>query len=173
MSEMITMKIPTVSKPNQVYYGNRFYSLDEWNKVLRDPALQDAIESKEIKLYITSVYQLLTLIRNDFKRIAPGFVLGYVSNLSTVKDGYIEIETSRDINPVFDAVEMIQKYLYIGAKAGMMSYGFSHRIAAMSKFGYIVESRNIRVRGFGFELPDTRHILENCTYDEYMGRNLK
>ena len=172
MSEIITMKIPTVSKPNQVYYGNRFYSLDEWNKTLRDPALQNKIKSREIKLYSTSVYELLQLIGNNFKRIAPEFVLGYVSNLSTVKDGYIEIETSRDINPVFDAVVMIQKYLYIGAKAGMMSYGSPRRIVSMSRFGDIKESRNIEICGYGFELPDEIAIFQNRTYDEYTGRDL-
>lgn len=80
---MDIIKLPVVSKPNEISNTNRFYHLDDWNKAIKN------FDGPFIPLFIGGSGSVLI---SCAKASITGFILGKIVSLDHILDGYIEVE---------------------------------------------------------------------------------
>lgn len=92
---MNTIKFSTISKPNTIFFNNRFYSLEEWNKALLK------LGGNGVNLYPPGSGEILI---NNWH--VPLYNIGTVK-LNHASEGYVEVEPSslENFDLLIDAFE--------------------------------------------------------------------
>lgn len=151
-------KVPTVMKINQVYYGNRLVTLDEFKKCLRPNSLeQKLINDGQMALCGTNVGQYYI----DHGSIPIDKVIATVKSIDTMQEGYITVTTGELYK------NEIESYLERGYKAGILALSHTRSIAAMNPCNCIVEFIDLTIHGFEMLAPETMEKLSK-QYVEYV-----
>ena len=150
-------EVPTVMKINQVYYGNRLVTLDEFKKCLRPNSLeQKLINDGRMALCGTNVGQYYI----DLCTIPIDKVIATVKSIDTMPEGYITVTTDELYK------DEIESYLERGYKAGILALSHTRSIAAMNPCNCIVEFIDLTIHGFEMLAPETMEKLSK-QYVEY------
>lgn len=152
-------KVPTVMKFNQVYYGNRLVTLNEFKKCLRPNSLeQKLINDGQMALCGINAGQYYIDHNCD---IPIDKVIATVKSIDTMPEGYITVTTGELYK------EEIESYLERGYKAGILAQSYTRSIAAMNPCNRIVEYIDLAIHGFEMLAPETMEKLSK-QYVEYV-----
>ena len=139
-------KVPSVMKFNQVYYGNRLVTLDEFKKCLRPNSLeQKLINDNQMSLCSANAGQYYM----DHCAVPIGKVIATVKSIDTMPEGYITVTTDELYK------DEIESYLERGYKAGILAQSYTRYIAAMNPCNHIVEYIDLTIHGFEMLAPET------------------
>ncbi len=148
-------KVPTVMKINQVYYGNRLITLDEFKKCLKPNSLeQQLISTGQMTLCNANVgprYMEHCLIPIDK-------VIATVKSIDTIPEGYITVATGGFYK------NEVEAYLEMGYKAGVLGLSETRYIAAMNPYNHITEYVDLVIHGFEMISPEAIKRMSNLEY---------
>lgn len=148
-------KVPTVMKINQVYYGNRLITLDEFKKCLKPNSLeQQLISAGQMCLCHTNVSQRYA----EHCTIPIDKVIATVKSIDTIPEGYITVATGGLYK------DEVEAYLEMGYKAGIFAFAKTRSIAAMNPYNRIVEYTDLVIHGFEMISPEVIKRMSNFEY---------
>lgn len=143
-------KIPTIMKFNQVYYGNRLVTLEEFNKCLRSNSLeQQLINAGQMALCHANVGPHYI----EHCAIPLDKVIATVKSIDTMPEGYITVATGELYK------DEVEAYLERGFKAGILAISDTRYIAAMNPCNHIAEYVDLTIHGFEMISPKTAERL--------------
>ena len=161
MSEKMTINVPTLFKPNQVFHENQLVHLDEWNKAIHTERVQ-----KLLDVGICLCINGLSDSTFKYGQIRPDLVLGTIHDLETVKDGFLVVNTCGD------AAQVISTQVKMGYKAGIVAYTMPQKIKAMNSCGYINSYNDIHLIGFEMIPPEEGDtLIQTKEFDKMKHQN--
>lgn len=121
---MKTIKIETISKPDEIYYiakeiinpieiVKRVYTMKTFNDALNDPYTKKLIENNHF--YLCRYGQGKSICEKLFNSIEPEYILAPIVDIDTLKDGYLTVLADDD------TYSIIKSYVDAGWKAGMIA----------------------------------------------------